>query len=132
MGVDIVGLSHVAVQCRDLNRSLAFYRDTLGLGDYTALGGAPKISTGDGTFVEFFQADGSRTDGSGPLKHFSLTVRSVERAAAYLTAKGVAVRGPFTLNQDKPDLPTRIIAFVNGPDGEEIELVEPVGLGTAD
>ena len=126
MGFDAIGISHVALQCSDPEKSLTFYRDILGLKDYTALGGAPKLNAGNGTFVEFLQADEGKGGDAGPLKHFSIAVRSVERAMAHLKANGVAARGPFTLNENKPDLPTRVIAFTNGPDGEEIELVEPV------
>jgi catechol 2,3-dioxygenase-like lactoylglutathione lyase family enzyme len=128
MTIEALGLSHVAIECSDLEKSLAFYRDTLGFEPYAALGGAAKLSIGNNTFVELFPLDGSAADGRSPIKHFSVAVESIESAAADLTAMGVEVRGPFTLNADNPELPTRAIAFINGPDGEEIEFVEPVSV----
>ena len=127
MGIGTIGISHVAIDCRDLEKSLAFYHDALGLELYAALGGATKLGAGGGTFVELFAVGEGAAEGRGSLKHFSIAVESIERAMAHLATRGVEARGPFTLNENDPGLPTRTIAFITGPDDEEIELVEPAG-----
>lgn len=126
MAITVTGLSHIAIECSDIEKSQAFYRSIIGLEPYAALGGAVKLRAGPDSFVELFPADSDAAFSRGRLKHFSLTVDSVGQAADTLRQAGLEVRGPFTLNEDTPELPTRVIAFVNGPDGEEVELVEPL------
>ncbi|MBD3241684.1 MAG: hypothetical protein GF331_13925 [Chitinivibrionales bacterium] len=82
---------------------------------------------GGGTFIELFPAAPDAPDGQGRIIHFSVVVESMASALQALATAGVeALRGPFTVNGDTPAFPTRIVAFIAGPDGEEIELVENV------
>ena len=123
----LLGLHHVTAICRDLERTIAFYRDVLGLG---IAHDAPSdddpdarhvwFDGGDGTFVSFMEyarmADG--VVGTGSTHHFALRVDSVEEQEAwrdYLRERGVACtdvldRGAF-----------RSI-YVRDPDGHVVEI----------
>ena len=96
------GVHHVTAICRDLERTIAFYRDTLGL---PIAHDAPSdddpdarhvwFDGGDGTFVSFMEY-GSMPDGVvgiGSTHHFALRVDSAEENEAwrdYLREHGVA------------------------------------------
>ena len=121
--MDASAVSHIAVCVRDLDRSLAFYRDILGMRvDFdevqdTTTGGLPSVyrharKTRRTVHVRYGPGDtapslvltshpGEEADG-GPIKldqvgisHLSFTVPDVRALAEELTSKGVEMAPPL-------------------------------------
>jgi len=123
----ILGTHHVAISTRDLPRLRTFYTETMGL---PVVGGFPGyeivfIGAGD-TAIELIEEDGpvGAADGSG-WHHLAWEVENVDEAYVDLVARGV----PFqTAPEDfPPTAPTTRIAFFCDPDGNLIELIQPLG-----
>ena len=143
-----VRLDHVSVTCADLDRSLGFYRDVLGLplldrGEdggpemerLTGLPGArflwAELDLGGGQILELLRylepagrplAQRTSDPGSG---HLALLVDDVAAFHARLAAAGVATRS------DEPVLVTGFggwvgvkVLYALDPDGVTVELVE--------
>ena len=123
-------LSHVAISCIDLEKSIAFYTQILGLKIDYLLGrhkGNIKIAIGAGTYIELFPFEMYQTRNQGALVHFALNVICLNAAMVFLESKDVPIlRGPFDIKgQDEQTIARRVV-FVQGPDGEEIELVQKI------
>ena len=125
-------LDHVMLRVMDLNRSLAFYRDTLGMQvlrqvDYEA-----------GQFTNVFLSFDANTESSLELTynwqqteayekgrvfgHLALMLDDVHATVAALEQAGVRIKTPPKLMIHG----TRTIAFVLDPDDNLIELLEPL------
>ena len=125
-------LDHVMLRVMDLNRSLAFYRDTLGMQvlrqvDYEA-----------GQFTNVFLSFDANTESSLELAynwqqteayekgrvfgHLALMVDDVHATVAALEQAGVRIKTP----PKQMVHGTRTIAFVLDPDDNLIELLEPL------
>lgn len=125
-------LDHVMLRVMDLNRSLAFYRDTLGMRvlrqvDYDA-----------GQFTNVFLSFDANTESSLELTynwqqteayekgrvfgHLALMVDDVHATVAALEQAGVRIKTP----PKQMVHGTRTIAFVLDPDDNLIELLEPL------
>lgn len=120
--MDAIGMSHIAICVRDMDKSLAFYRDILGMRvtfdgptDPTE-GGRPhnykharktrrrvSLSCGDGAAIPSLTLTshpGEEPDGSPILldqvgiTHFSISVADVNALAEELISKGVEPAGP--------------------------------------
>ena len=125
-------LDHVMLRVMDLNRSLAFYRDTLGMQvlrqvDYEA-----------GQFTNVFLSFDANTESSLELTynwqqteayekgrvfgHLALMVDDVHATVAALEQAGVRIKTP----PKQMVHGTRTIAFVLDPDDNLIELIEPL------
>ena len=125
-------LDHVMLRVMDLNRSLAFYRDTLGMQvlrqvDYEA-----------GQFINVFLSFDANTESSLELTynwqqteayekgrvfgHLALMVDDVHATVAALEQAGVRIKTP----PKQMVHGTRTIAFVLDPDDNLIELLEPL------
>ena len=121
------GLHHVTAICRDLERTIAFYRDTLGLtivrdapSDDDPYAGHVWFDGGNGTFVTFMEY-GHMPEGvvgTGSTHHFALRVetRASRRRGATTYAPGaiacseVLDRGAFHS------------IYVRDPDGHVVEI----------
>lgn len=117
----VTGIHHVGVAVRDLERSIAWYRavfgfSVVGRGEFD---GAPLafLSLG-GTLLELVQEFSH--DGPGPVNHFALAVHDLDAELARLGALGVIPWPPGVQSIWNGGR----VAFVPGPDGEEIELIE--------
>ena len=125
-------LDHVMLRVMDLNRSLAFYRDTLGMQvlrqvDYEA-----------GQFTNVFLSFDANTESSLELTynwqqteayekgrvfgHLALMLDDVHATVAALEQAGVRIKTP----PKQMVHGTRTIAFVLDPDDNLIELLEPL------
>jgi len=118
----ITGLSHVCFHVTDLQRSISFYRDKLGLplafelnlnqgkvrGVYLRAGGR--------TFIELFQGTPIPTPKEATYKHICLEVDDIEKTVAVLRERGVTV-GDIKLGGDQS-----YQAWLADPDGNRIEL----------
>jgi catechol 2,3-dioxygenase-like lactoylglutathione lyase family enzyme len=91
----IRSLAHVCLGVSDVGRSLAFYRDVLGLApayDFRTESGSRIghcMHLGGGTFLELFKSD--QTGGEQGHRHFCLLVDDIRAAVAELRARGAEV-----------------------------------------
>ena len=115
---------HAMVRVRDLDASLAFYRDALGLvetrrkdypaGRFTLVYlGAPENSEVE---VELtYNYDDEDYGGARNFGHLAFAVDDIYAACARLQAKGIAINRPPRDGR---------MAFVRSPDGISIELLQ--------
>jgi lactoylglutathione lyase len=146
--VTAAGLHHVGVTVADLDRSLAFYRDLLGIdvrerseeagGDVatiTGLAGAhvriADLELGDGRVIELLEYVApagrplaQRTCDPGSC-HLALEVPDIAAAARRLRDAGVELRSdPVTLADAGPHWTGVRVVYTIDPDGVTVELVE--------
>ena len=123
----VSGFHHVALKCADLEKSLKMYK-ALGLEEFARWGeGSGEIvmcNVGDGGKIEFFADGGDAFSVNGKWQHFALRVEDVDAAYNTALAAGFVHKlAPTTIPLDsKPEKLTIRIAFVIGPDGEELEF----------
>jgi catechol 2,3-dioxygenase-like lactoylglutathione lyase family enzyme len=141
--MDATGVSHIAICVRDLDESLKFYRDILGMRvtldqvQDTTTGGLPHVykharRTRRTVHVHYGEGDtkpslvltnhpGDQADGE-PIKldqvgisHISFTVTDVKALTEELTSKGVQLAGPMDSFANSQGGVSSI--FVYDPDG---------------
>jgi glyoxylase I family protein len=136
------GLHHVAIRAVDFDETIRFYTEGLGFRVHFSfsvpgrIDRAAFLDAGDGRFVEVFgpgstvQAEGRRREPheartEGALLHFCLRVADTETAYAKALAAGATSRvEPITRRLSEDPLAEVRIAFVTGPNGEVIELMQ--------
>jgi lactoylglutathione lyase len=120
-------LLHTRYRVVDLEKTVHFYREVLGLTEVR------RNTSGRGSELVFFKAPGSeelieicKFDGSGPvqvgpdLTHLAFEVDDLEAFARHAAALGYPLSdGPH------PSSSGSVIAFVDAPEGYEIELIQP-------
>ncbi len=121
-------IEHVGIQVRDLDRSLKFYTDVLGLrlrrrvrlNDTTELAFLP---LGDSEIELICKSTEYTFAKEGIVHHLTFRVDDVAAALEHLRKNGVQLihEQPLFLE----NLGTRV-AFFWGPDGEKLELFAPV------
>ena len=118
-------LLHTRYRVKDLEKTVSFYKDVLGLKEIR------RHTSGRGSQLVFFKAPGSeeeieicKFDESGPvivgpdLTHLAFEVDDLEAFARETAAKGYPLSdGPHASGSGK-------IAFIDAPEGYEIELIE--------
>jgi lactoylglutathione lyase len=118
-------LLHTRYRVHDLEKTVSFYKDVLGLEEIR------RHTSGRGSQLVFLKAPGSneeieicKFDGSGPvmvgpdLTHLAFEVDNLETFAKHAAAKGYPLSdGPHPSSGGK-------IAFIDAPEGYEIELIE--------
>jgi len=130
------GVHHVTLICRDLERTIALYRDVLGMG---IVHDGPSDDDPQARHVWFGAADGSLVSfmqypqmpegvvGIGSTHHFALRVDSVEELRAwrdYLQNNGIATT-------DVLDRHAFHSLYLRDPDGHVVELAtRGPGFGT--
>jgi len=125
-----IRFDHVAITVRDMQRSVAFYRDLLGfdvLGQLLVNEGRTKLVylRSGGAYVELFEYrdhDAETAvgvpDTVGGFKHLALQTDDVDGLAARLKAAGIE----FTLDPLDAEGGVRL-AFFRDPDGNLLEIV---------
>jgi glyoxylase I family protein len=126
-------LHHVAVQTRDWEESLRFYRDLMGMRVIAEFGDDQRrlclLETGGGGHIELYGPSDSspreRFSGrSDPYVHIAFGTRDTRAALERVRSAG------FTVTVEPVELqagPLRVvIAFFIGPNGETIELIEMI------
>jgi lactoylglutathione lyase len=118
-------LLHTRYRVTDLEKTVTFYRDVLGLNEIR------RITSGRGSQLVFFKAPQSdeeieicKFDQSGPvtmgpdLTHLAFEVDDLDEFARQTAAKGYPLSdGPHQSSSGR-------IAFIDAPEGYEIELIE--------
>ena len=127
----LLGLEHIGMTCRDLDRTIAFYCDLLGLRlalrKGTDRGDVIFLDTGAGMLeIACPVADITRSRDVPPheagMRHITFAVDDVDAMVIRLAAAGVE-----TFEGPRPAYFTEMlkrVAFVRDPDGIIIELVE--------
>lgn len=118
----ITGLAHVCFVVRDVEASIVFYRDVLGLPpafDFIDDQGRRYglyLHAGGRCFIELFQGEVTEITGSPSFRHICLEVDDIEATVADLRARGVEVTD-ITLGSDQTWQ-----AWLKDLDGNSIEL----------
>ena len=119
--IAITGLDHIVLACGDVEVTLAWYRDRLGLEplrvDAWRRGEVPfpSVRVDEGTIVDLIAGD--PTDGR--LDHFCLVVEPTDLAALAESGEFEVIEGPvrrFGARGDGTSL------YVRDPDGAVVEL----------
>ena len=119
-------LLHTRYRVTDLEKTASFYKDVLGLEEVN------RHSSPRGSQLIFFKAPGSeelieicKFDGSGPVNvgtditHLAFEVDDLEAFARHSAEKGYPLSdGPTSTSSGS------VIAFVDAPEGYEIELIQ--------
>ena len=120
------GINHLAMVTDDMDQTVRFYRDVLGLEE------TRRHTSGRGSQLVFFKAPGSeeeieicKYDASGPvqvgpdLTHLAFEVESLEEFGKHLASLGIKY-------SDGPHLTPGGggIAFIDAPEGYEVELIQ--------
>ncbi len=115
------GIHHVAVRVADLERSISFYTELLGLAVRTRGAGtgiAFLAHPSGGCELELIAGRQDHHAGDGLVHHIAFTVADIDEAFARLSAAGVA------LLDDAPKAGSsgrRLFSF-RGPDGERLQI----------
>ena len=122
----ITKLLHTRYRVHDLEKTVDFYRDVLGLEEVR------RSESGRGSKLVFLKAPGSEElieicqyDSSGPvlvgpdLTHLAFEVTDLEIFAKETAGKGYPLSdGPHRASSGS------IIAFIDAPEGDEVELIQ--------
>ncbi len=122
----ITRLLHTRYRVHDLEKTVAFYQDVLGLE------AVKRHTSPRGSQLVFFKAPGSeelieicKFDESGPvqvgpdLTHLAFEVEDLEAFARHAAAKGYPLSdGPTATGSGS------VIAFIDAPEGYEVELIQ--------
>ena len=132
LGID--GMHHVSLRVLDLDKSLAFYRDTLGLSVRAAFTLNDQrfvmLELGNRSYLELVEVKRPVTPGGEAevIWHFALRTDALEKAFASATQAGCEIYLPLQsldLVNDVNGQPFPVrVAFFRGPDGEIVELLE--------
>ena len=134
--IALTGLHHVGATVRDLDASIAWYRDTLGFELLSTYGwpGVRAAFIGRGDIrIELFQneaatpmsEDRRRPDTNlkiGGIGHLALAVADLEAAVAELQKRQVEIVAP---PRDVPDGSGSRFAFIHDNEGMLVELFQP-------
>jgi lactoylglutathione lyase len=130
----VTRLLHTRYRVNDLNRTIQFYKEVLGLEEIR------RHKSPRGSELVFLKAPGSEEQieityfpGSGPvqvqpdLTHLAFEVNSLEEFGGHLAKLGLKFS----------DGPTRsssgsVFAFIDAPEGYEIELIQPANGESSD
>lgn len=131
----LLGFEHVGMTVADMDRTVTFYCDLLGLRLHL------RKKNAEGTDLAFLDAGGGMLEifapaagadravdvpaGQSGMRHLTFRFSSVDETFARLEAAGVTLveRPRFAHNREI----FRKVAFVRDPDGILIELAEPPG-----
>lgn len=124
----LTGIGHVAIRCRDIEKSAQFYRDILGMQEafrmYRDDGslGTIYLRVGPWQFIELFP-DGVEECPVGPetigVNHMCYRVDDVLAVQEEIRAKGAPIDDPRKTGFSKC-----VMCWTHDPDGNRIELME--------
>ena len=124
------GINHASVYCKDLERSIHFYHEVLGLPIIRQLPmpddpKKPRVVWLPGVELTRHTDDGAVERGSpGFFRHIGLAVDNIEEVCAHLEAEGVAFETPLR-DVTFPEIGQGLkLCFFRDPDGILLELVK--------
>ena len=126
-----MGFHHIALKVKDFETSVRMYK-ALGMEEIVRWGEGKgeivMLDIGDGGRIELFACGGDEYAVNGKWQHFAMCVDDVEQAYAVALEAGFMPKiAPKVVPLDsKPDKIAINIAFVTGPDGEEVEFFKQV------
>lgn len=126
-----MGFHHIALKCKNIEKSLAMYK-ALGMRELVRWGEGEglivMLDIGDGGRIELFANGSDDYSVNGKWQHFAMRVDDVDTAYSIARAAGFGEHtAPKVVPLDSsPQKISIYIAFVIGPDGEEIELFKEV------
>ena len=122
-----LGFHHIALMCADIDKSLSMYK-ALGMQEVLAWGEGEHrivmVDVGDGGRIELFANGGDAYSPMGKWVHFALKTDDVQAIYEKALAVGFTSKSAPKV-VDLPSAPYSAsiqIAFVYGPDGEEVEF----------
>jgi catechol 2,3-dioxygenase-like lactoylglutathione lyase family enzyme len=120
----IVGTHHVALTTANFVRMKQFYVETLGLPQVGAFASRNIIFIDAGsTTIELIGRE-APAESVGAWAHFAFEVEDIEATYAELTALGISFDVlPKPFPDDGPEVK---LAFFKDPDGNDLELVQPL------
>ena len=122
-----IGFHHIGLKTADLEKSVKFY-EALGMKEIVRWGEGEReivmLDIGDGGRFELFAGGGDAFSEKGKYIHFAMHVEDVPAAYAHALSVGATpLTPPKVVPLDsKPDKITIEVAFVKGPDGEQLEF----------
>ena len=122
------GLHHIAIEASDFEGSLRFYTEGLGFREVLTFPEEEQtvamLDTGDGTYVELFSG-GSGERPKGSILHYALRTSDCDAATERARAAGgtITQEPADAVLEGNPPVPVRY-SFCEGPDGEQIELLQ--------
>lgn len=132
--IENCGVTHIALNASDFERSLRFYTEALGFTVYRRWGKPEErmialLDTGDGSYIELFSngvpSGEVDTKQAGAFAHLAFHVKDTdaayERAMAYGAESHIAPK--YATLASEPPIHVRL-AFVKGPDGEQLEFFQ--------
>ena len=146
----VSGIDHVGITVRELERSLAFYRDLLGLrvieisddqdvGQIVGIPGArvkiADLDAGDGRVLELIEYVAGRGDdvpqrpNAAGCPHLALRVHDTSKVLRRLAQAGHHPDGEPTTITDAIAFEGATVVYLRDPDGAIIELVQRPGQG---
>lgn len=129
--MNIKRIEHVAINTKDINASIEFYRDVLGFRQLETIENGDNTITyfllPDGTRLELFDYHGAnrayeRGDSEAGLKHIAFEVEDVSAHEKELREKGVNITLAAT---NLHHLGARVLLFTD-PDGIILEFCEKI------
>lgn len=127
----ISGFHHIGLKCSNIEKTISMYtalgcREVLRWGEGEDL--VVMLDIGDGGRIELFANGSEAYSPKGKWIHFALKTPDVEAAYARALNLGFTSKmPPAILPLASSPVPTSIhIAFVYGPDGEQIEFFKEV------
>lgn len=129
--IEGMGFHHIALKCKDIEKSLAMYK-AIGMCEIVRWGEDDglivMLDIGDGGRIELFANGSDDYSVNGKWQHFALRVDNVDAAYSAAIAAGFGEHtAPKVITLDSyPDNMSINIAFVVGPDGEEVEFFKEI------
>ena len=129
--MNTTGFHHIGLKYENLDRSLKFYK-AIGLREVVRWGDPGDeivmMAMDDGGIIELLPYRGEEFSENGKWIHFAIKVEDVDKAyETALAAGAVSLIAPKVVPLDsKPEKMSINIAFVKGPDGEELEFFKVV------
>lgn len=125
MPIRIRNLNHVSLQVKDVDKTIAFYRDVVGLPllprpDFKFRGAWFQIG-GAGQELHLIDGAGAPVSSTSRGDHFAIMVESLDDVEPILKANGVKYTGPH----HRPDGAKQI--FADDPDGHVVEFCTAPG-----
>ena len=130
-GTNGLGFHHIGLKYTDLSASLAFYR-ALGLTEVIRWGDVGNeivmLEMNDGGRIELLPSGNEEYMTNGKWLHFAIETEDVDGMYEKALAAGAISKIPpktVPLNSSPEKISIRI-AFVKGPDGEELEFFKQI------